>query len=83
MDSRDPEVIDLLIKQISWRISSLNLKKDKAMSLNVFFQCANEIRMEKENLIYALNRYKKLEQILDLPVRLEYRSVLRILTRKK
>lgn len=83
MDSRDPIVIDTLIREISWRIGNINLKKDNAMSLNTFFQCAKEIRIEKENLIYALTRYKNLEQELDLPVKLEYRSALKVLTRKK
>jgi len=82
MDSRDPAVIEVLIKEISHKIRLINIKKDNAMSLNVFFQCSKEIRAEKENLIYALNRYKNLENELDLPVKLEYRHALRALTRK-
>ncbi len=82
MDSNNIDDIELIIKRISWNIGLINLRKEKAMSLNEFFKCSKEIRQEKNNLIDMLLKYKKIEQEQDLPVKLEYRSVLKKLGKK-
>lgn len=77
MDSDDIEQVDNAIKQISWKINSLDHQKRKAMSLTDFYNFAKSIRNEKANLVKALLQYKKLEQTNGFPVKLEYRAALK------
>lgn len=77
LDSNDIVIIDHIVKSISWKITGLNYKKSKAMSLTDFYECAKEIRNEKNNLVKALLKYKELEIKNDLPIKLEYRSILK------
>lgn len=79
--SNDLGVSEHRIKAIGWKVSTLNHQKSKAMSLSEFYECAKQIRREKENLVRALLHYKSLEQKYDLAVNLEYRSVLKKLTK--
>lgn len=77
MASRDIYYMENVVRKIGLNVSTLNYQKSRAMSLTEFYECSKKIRREKDKLVTALLQYKRIEQDQDLPVNLEYRSILK------
>ena len=69
--------LDNHIKMLLWKLQGLKIKKQNARSLTEFYNYGKLIRSEHNKIRDSINVYIKLENVLNLPVKLEYRYILR------
>ena len=77
MNITNIQEIEDYIKRIHWNIVALTNKKNQCMSLTQFYNYGKQIRAERYKAANAIKHYIKLEKQNDLPVKLEYRKMLK------
>lgn len=79
--SDDIEEMTGYIETLFFRIRVLTIKKNTAMGIGEFYNIAKQIRIEKDILKIALEKYIGLERKMGFPVKLSYRDIYKKLTR--